>query len=109
MVIDLTANGLGEIGAFILIGLMALVTVITRLGGVFLMSHININYRVKQFIAAMSASVLIAIVAPMFISGDHGARVALITTAILQLTIKKPLLAISGGIVMAALTRYFFM
>lgn len=107
MEIDLTAAGSGETGTIILIVLMALVTVIARLGGLFLMAKISINYRIQQFIAAMSASVLIAIVAPVLITGDHGARLALLATAIVQITVKKPLFAISSGIVVAALSRYF--
>ena len=106
MQIDITTAGMGEAGVIILIVIMALVTLITRLGGVFLMAHIAINYRVKRFIAGMSTSVLIAIVAPILISGDHGARAALVVTAMLQILIKKPLVAISAGILVAALTRY---
>jgi hypothetical protein len=38
------------IGTLIVIGAMFLVTLATRLGGVFVMSYIPISYRVKQFI-----------------------------------------------------------
>lgn len=107
MQIDLTAAGLGEAGAIILIVIMALVTLVARFGGLFLMAQLSINYRVKQFIAAMSASVLIAIVAPLLISGDHGARVALVATALVQIVVKKPVIAIAVGIFVAALTRHF--
>ena len=40
MQIDITTAGMGEAGVIILIVIMALVTLITRLGGVFLMAHI---------------------------------------------------------------------
>ena len=45
-------------GTFIIVLIMAVVTLITRLGGVFVMSFVPINYRVQQFISAMSGSVL---------------------------------------------------
>lgn len=93
------------LGALLVIGLMFLVTLSTRLGGVFVMSYIPISYRVKQFIQAMSGSVLVAILAPMAITGDNGARLALLSTAIVMLLVKKPLPAITVGIATAALYR----
>ena len=84
---------------------MAVVTLFTRWGGIFLMSYIPINSRVQQFITAMSGSVLIAIIVPMFIRGDMGAKVALLVTLAGTLIIKKPLVAIAAGIFMAALIR----
>ncbi|WP_151671709.1 AzlD family protein [Nitrincola schmidtii] len=93
------------LGALLVIGLMFLVTLSTRLGGVFVMSYIPISYRVKQFIQAMSGSVLVAILAPMAVTGDNGARLALLSTAIVMLLVKKPLPAITVGIATAALYR----
>lgn len=91
--------------AFILILAMALVTLSTRWGGVFVMSYVPIGYRVKQFIQAMSGSVLVALLAPLALTGDHGARLALLTTAITMLVLKRPLPAIAAGILVAALYR----
>ncbi len=102
MNIDTTAPG-----ALIIILCMALVTLATRWGGVFVMSYIPINYRVKQFINAMSGSVLVAILAPMSVAGDNGARLALLVTALIMLLLKKPLPAILAGILAAALWRQF--
>ncbi|MTD28060.1 AzlD family protein [Erwinia sorbitola] len=93
-------------GALIVVFAMALVTLATRWGGVWIMSFVPINNRVKRFIQAMSGSVLIAIIAPMAIAGDNAARLALATTAAMMLLLKKPLPAIAGGIFVAALVRY---
>ena len=95
-------------GTLLIIVVMALVTLATRLGGVFVMSFIPFNQRVHQFITAMSGSVLIAILTPMAINGDIGARAALLTTALTMLVLKKPLPAITAGILAAALSRHFF-
>ncbi|WP_454564985.1 AzlD family protein [Pseudomonas sp. AIG] len=92
-------------GTISLILIMAVVTLATRWGGVFVMSFVPINYRVQQFISAMSGSVLIAVLAPLAVTGDNGARLALFTTGVLMLAIKKPLPAIAAGIAVAALWR----
>lgn len=92
-------------GTLILILVMVVATLATRWGGVFIMSFLPISYRVKHFIDGMSGSVLVAILAPIAIQGDSGARLALLTTASVMLVLKKPLPAIAAGIVVAALLR----
>ncbi len=94
-------------GMWTVVAVMAVVTLATRWGGVFIMSFVPISYRVKQFIGAMSGSVLVALVAPLALNGDTGARLALATTAIVMLTVKKPLPSIATGILAAAVYRYF--
>ena len=84
---------------------MAAVTLATRWGGVLVMSFVPLGYRVQLFISAMSGSVLVALLAPLAVTGDNGARAALLTTAIIMLLLKKPLPAITAGIVAAALLR----
>lgn len=93
-------------GPLILVLIMAIVTLATRWGGVFVMSFVPINYRVQQFIGAMSGSVLVAVLTPLAVSGDNGARLALASTAVVMLMVKKPLPAIAAGIVAAALFRH---
>jgi uncharacterized membrane protein len=92
-------------GTVLIILIMAAVTLATRWGGVFVMSFVPINYRVQQFIGAMSGSVLVAVLAPLALTGDNGARLALLTTAIVMLTLRKPLPAIAAGVVVAAVFR----
>ncbi|WP_404361642.1 AzlD family protein [Marinobacter sp.] len=94
-------------GVLTVILIMALVTLATRFGGVFLMSFVTINPRIEGFINAMASSVLIAILTPMAFDGDPGARAALGTTALLMLAFRKPLPAIGAGILAAATVRYF--
>ncbi|NWN83245.1 MAG: AzlD domain-containing protein [Halomonas sp.] len=99
---NIEATGLGTL---IILLAMAVATLATRWGGVFVMSFVPIGYRVRQFIHAMSGSVLVALLAPMAVTGDNGARLALLTTAMIMLVLKKPLPAIAGGILVAALFR----
>ena len=93
--------------ALLIVLIMAVVTLATRWGGVFIMSFAPISDGVRRFIGAMSGSVLIAILAPVAVEGDLGARLALLTTLVLILIVKRPLIAISSGFLMAALVRYF--
>ena len=76
------------------------------LGGPFLMSFVTINPRIQSFINAMASSVLIAILTPLAVEGDAGARLALLTTAVVMLATRRPLPAIAAGIAAAALGRY---
>ena len=92
-------------GAWLLVLVMAIVTLATRWGGVYVMSFVPIGYRVRQFISAMSGSVLVALLAPMALEGDTAARLALLTTGVLMLLLKRPLPAIAAGILVAALFR----
>lgn len=55
-----------------------------------------------------SGSVLVAIIAPMTVEGDHGARLALVCTGVVMLLIRRPLLAIASGILAAGLSRAFW-
>lgn len=87
--------------------IMAVVTLVTRWGGVFIMSFVPISDGVRRFIGAMSGSVLVAVLAPVAVEGDLGARLALLTTLVLILTLRRPLIAIAAGFAMAALVRYF--
>lgn len=93
-------------GILAIIALMALVTLATRFGGVFVMSFVRINPRIESFINTMASSVLIAIIVPMAFGGDAGAIAALATTTVIMLASRRVLPAISSGIAAAALIRF---
>ncbi len=93
------------IGTVVIVLVMALVTLVTRWGGMFIMSFVPISRRVERFISAMAGSVLIALVAPLALEGDTGARLALLTTAIMMFLFRRPLPAIAAGVLAAALYR----
>ena len=77
---------------------MLVVTLVTRFGGVFLMSFVRINPG-REFINTMG-SVLIAIIVPL-VDGDLGALAALVATAAMLAT-RKPLPSITVGLLAAA-------
>ncbi|MRT55389.1 AzlD domain-containing protein [Enterobacteriaceae bacterium RIT693] len=99
-------SDLMQAGPLTIVLVMAIVTLATRWGGVYVMSLMPFSNRMKTFIQAMSGSVLVAILAPVAAEGDKGAQMALLTTALLMLLLKRPLLAISGGIIVCALIRH---
>ena len=94
-------------GPLMIVIVMALVTLATRWGGVYVMSFISFNNKIKAFIQGMSGSVLVAILAPVALTGDKGSQMALLTTAMMMLVFSRPLLVITFGIVVSALVRYF--
>lgn len=95
-------------GVLALILIMTLVTLLTRFGGVFVMSFVRISPRIESFINTMASSVLIAIIVPMVFAGDAGALAALSVTTVVMLILQKPLPAIAAGILAAGLVRYLF-
>ncbi|GGY05987.1 branched-chain amino acid transporter [Litchfieldella qijiaojingensis] len=95
------------IGALTAIVVMALVTYLTRAGGVLVMSRVPIGPKVERFINAMAGSVLVAVITPMAVHGDGAARLALLATLGVMLILRKPLPAIAAGIVSAALWRFW--
>jgi len=95
------------LGVLGLIAIMTLTTLLTRFGGVFIMSFLRISPRIESFINTMASSVLIAIIVPMAVSGDLGALAALVATGVSMLMLRKPLPAIAIGLLAAALVRYF--
>lgn len=94
------------INGLIVIALMAAVSLLTRFGGVLVMSIVPINHRVESFINAMSASVLVAVLVPVAVEGDLAARMALSATALVMLIVRRPMPAIAAGISVAAGWRY---
>ncbi|MBS9403812.1 AzlD domain-containing protein [Halomonas sp. TRM85114] len=102
MMLDATRGGV-----MLAIVIMALATYLTRAGGVFVMSRVPIGPRVERFINAMAGSVLVAVITPMAVNGDWGARMALVATLGVMLVLRKPLPAITAGILTAALWRLF--
>lgn len=92
-------------GALLLIALMALVTLLTRFGGVLLMSFVPMGPRVEGFINAMAGSVLVAVLVPVAVKADGAGQLALLVTAVLMLLFRRPMPAIAAGILVAALVR----
>jgi uncharacterized membrane protein len=85
--------------------LLAAVTAATRVGGVWMMSHIRITPRVEIFLRYMSISVLIAIVAPAtWRAGPHIWLAVGIAVLVMTAT-RSAVGAMLAGTAVAALAR----
>jgi uncharacterized membrane protein len=87
--------------------LLTLVTVATRLGGVWIMSYIEITPRIEAFLKYMAASVLISIVVPATLAGTPRIWLAVGAAALVAIATRSALGAMVVGTVVAAFARSF--
>lgn len=84
------------------IAVMALVTLATRLGGAALMRYVPITPAVEGFLASLSSSVIVAIIATALAQGGWR-DVAAVTIAVAMMwLLRSPALAMAAGAALAA-------
>ena len=93
--------------ALLAIGLLAVIAYGSRVLGLLVLSKVPLGPKVQRFVDAMSTSVLIAIVAPLIVYGDGGARLAALATTLVAILWRSPLLAIGLGMMAAAAWRWW--
>ena len=85
---------------------MALVTYLSRAGGVLLMGIVPVTPRVEAFLRYLSSSVLVALVVPAVIeSRDPATFVAVAVTVLVMAVSRQLVAAMLVGVVAAALLR----
>ena len=85
---------------------MALVTYLTRAGGVLLMGIVPVTPRIEAFLRYLSSSVLVALVLPAVIeSRDPATFVAVAVTVLVMAVSRQLVAAMLVGVVAAALLR----
>jgi uncharacterized membrane protein len=85
---------------------MALITYLTRAGGVLLMGIVPVTPRVEAFLRYLSSSVLVALVAPTVLeSRDPATFVAVAVTVLVMAVSRQLVAAMLVGVVAAALLR----
>ena len=87
--------------------LMALVTLATRLGGVWIMSKVAMTPRVEAFLKAMAASVFISIVVPSTLSASPRIWLAVAAAMAAMAVMRNLLAAMLIGTACAAVGRGF--
>lgn len=92
-------------GIYLVITLMALVLLFSRFGGVFITGLLPLRPRVMSFIDAMSSSVLVAVLVPIAVEADMAGRAGMLSTGVVMLLTARPMVAVSAGILVTALTR----
>ncbi|WP_068015741.1 AzlD family protein [Rhodoplanes sp. Z2-YC6860] len=97
------------VAAIAAVTLLAIVTMATRLGGVWIMSTVAITPRIEAFLKYMSVSVLISIVAASTWSSTATAGpriwIAVGTAALVMAFTRSALAAMLAGTAIAALVR----
>jgi uncharacterized membrane protein len=87
--------------------LLALVTMATRVGGVWIMSYVTITPRVEAFLKYMSVSVLISIVAATTWAAGPRIWLGVGTAALVMIASRSAVGAMLAGTALAALARNF--
>ena len=87
--------------------LLALVTMTTRVGGVWIMSYVTITPRIEAFLKYMSVSVLISIVAATSWAAGSRIWLGVGTAALVMIASRSAVGAMLAGTTLAALARNF--
>ena len=95
-----------EISSALALGVIAVVTYITRVGGLVIMSRMSITKRIERSLGALAGSVLVAIVAPATLEGDLAAKAAVVAAIVIMLLTRNAALAMGTGLVAAVAIRF---
>ena len=93
--------------ALLAILLLTLVTLTTRVAGVWIMSHFKITPRIDTFLRYMAVSVLISVVVPITIAASPRIWLAVGCAAALSIATRNALIAMLAGVAIAALAKHF--
>jgi uncharacterized membrane protein len=101
------ASSVDTAAAFGTVLLLAVVTLATRVGGVWLMSYVRITPRIQIFLKYMSVSVLISIVIPAAWAGGPHLWLGVLAAAVVMATTRSAVGAMLAGTALAAVARGF--
>ncbi len=97
-----------DITAILVISGMAIVTYLTRAGGLFLVNRIQISDRVERFLTTIPGAILISIIAPSLFNGGFKDTAAGCITMIIAFKTKNLFLAMISGIILVYILRNYF-
>ncbi|HSI40534.1 MAG TPA: AzlD domain-containing protein [Xanthobacteraceae bacterium] len=93
--------------ALLIVAAMAVVTLATRLGGVWVMGFMPLSSRTESFLRYLAGSVFVALVVPAVARGGAAALVAAAAAVTAMLLTRKSLPSMAVGVAAAALFRAF--
>lgn len=85
---------------------VAVVTYLTRVGGLLIMSRMSITNRIEQSLKALAGSVLVALVVPSVVEGDLAAKAAVVVAVVIMLLTRNAAMAMGTGLVAAVVIRF---
>jgi len=91
-----------SIGPWTVIFATALVTVLLRLGGYWIMARVPMTARVRRGLEALPASIFIATVAPIALKAGVAGTGAVVVAALVMFLLKRELPALAAGFATAA-------
>ena len=91
--------------AIALILCMAVVTDLSRIGGIWAMSFVPMTPRLEAALQALSGSVLVALVVPAAIDGGIEYVAAVAVAAVITLVTSRPFIGMTAGVAVAASMR----
>ena len=94
-----------NVSAVVAILLLTLVTVTTRVSGVWIMSHVRITPRIEAFLKCMAASVLISIVVSATLAATPRIWLAVAAAVVVMIVTRSALAAMLIGTGFAAAVR----
>lgn len=84
---------------------MAIVTLLTRIGGFWMMSYVTVSPRLERFLRHTAGGVLVAIVTAAAMKGDPAMWIGLAAAVGVMLVLRKSMTAILIGMALAAGVR----
>ncbi|MFL9826768.1 AzlD family protein [Rhodoplanes sp. SY1] len=104
---DPAASGLagGDLGVWIAIAAMALVTYAMRAGGFWMMGRVPLTPRVQRMLAALPGSIVAATVLPIVVNGGPLAAAAVGAGVVTMWIARNDFLAVMVGMAVAAAGR----
>jgi uncharacterized membrane protein len=86
---------------------MTIATLLTRIGGFWMMSYVTVSPRVERFLRHTAGGVLVAIVTAAVMKGDPAMWAGLAAAVAVMLLLRKSMTAILIGMVIAIGLRHF--
>jgi len=85
---------------------MALVTYLTRAGGLWLMGHIPLSSRLKEWLEYLPGTILVAIIAPTIFSTGWPETSAALATLLVAVRTRNVLLSMIVGVLVVFVLRW---
>ncbi|MDC7784857.1 AzlD domain-containing protein [Rhodoplanes sp. TEM] len=94
-----------DLGVWVAIAAMALVTYAMRAGGYWIMGRVPLTARIQRMLAALPGSILAATVLPIVANGGAATALAVGAGALVMLVGRNDFLAVATGMAVAAAAR----
>ena len=96
---------MSDTDALLVVAMMAVITLVTRFGGIFFMGFMPLTERVDAFLRYLAGSVFVALVVPAVARGGTAAMIAVGVSVAAMLVTRKALISMAIGVAAAALYR----